>query len=270
MPAAFPLTFASSGSASNLTVTVSWGDGSSSVLTAAAGQIIDNGNGTFTLNTTHTWIEEGTYVVTVQIFDASTGSTTTKEVTVAVADAPLVGSPNTLSGQLGHGLTNVLVGTFTDTNPFGTLSDFTATVTWDDGNGHTHTSAGRIVLVSGTTFEVFADETSVFSQSGIRTVTVFVQDDGGATVTIVSTVNVAASTLLPLYALDGLPVSPLAAGLFASLQDALVVLLGTETVLFADLLTPGATGNVPNDVLNLFQAITTYYQALLVYDQQLP
>ena len=73
--------------ASAYTSTVDWGDGHSDSVSAVA-----TGNGGFDLSAVHAYAEEGTYTITVTIDDAG-GSSTSAQVNVVVADAPLLAGP---------------------------------------------------------------------------------------------------------------------------------------------------------------------------------
>src|SRR5262249_873879 len=86
-----------------------------------------------------TYAEEGLYSVSVTVTDADGSSVSTNHVRFNVAAAPPtdVTVPRTIDTIEESPLTNVLLATYTDGNPFATLSDFTATVDWGgplDGN----------------------------------------------------------------------------------------------------------------------------------------
>lgn len=76
---------AASVTASNFTATINWGDGTAST----GGVITAGGNGAFNVLGGHTYLEEGTYNVTIQVTDATTSITQTAIGTANVADAPL-------------------------------------------------------------------------------------------------------------------------------------------------------------------------------------
>ncbi len=266
MPATFQSNFTSTSPVTDLTATFDFGDGSSQTFSGANGQIINNGNGTFTIQGTHVWIEEGTYNVTVTLFDSATGTTVSRTAPITIADAPLNGNGTTASGTIGEPTLNVEVATFTDSNPFGTLSDFSAMVTWDDGSGRSHTSAGRIVALGGTSFAVFADDTISFSTPGSHAVTVLIRDVGGSQLLVQSTLNVASNpafnTFVPIYAGDAIP-----AGFdFIDLENALTNVLSAEQRLVSDLFS-GHAADVQADFTNFFSALSGYFTQLSIYDQ---
>jgi hypothetical protein len=162
---------------SDFSATIDWGDKTTSTGTIAAGT-----SGGFTVSGTHTYTEEGTNAVKVTIKDVG-GATTTANSTANVADAALTATGATLPASQGT-VTNVTVATFTDANPNGTLSDFTATINWGDG---TAASAGTITQ-SGSTFTVTGSHT--FTTSAQFTVTVSIVDVGGSTATATDTITV--------------------------------------------------------------------------------
>jgi len=137
--------------------------------------------------------EEGNFNITVVTPGSSGG--TSNAVPFNVSDASLTPSGQLLSGTEGQALTNALVATFTDPGSNGTTTDYSATVTWDDGSGQSHTSTGRVQLVSGTTFAVYADNTVAYSEEGMHGVTVAINDVGGSQITVTSEVSVADAAL---------------------------------------------------------------------------
>lgn len=150
-----------SGQPSEYSATIDWGDGTSSAGT------IDG----WSVSGSHTYAEEGTYVVTVTISDADTAYNVAHALgSATVADAALaaqgrsINSTNPFSGT---------VATFTDADPNGAVTDYTATVDWGDGT----TSPGTIAQ-DGAGFDV--NGTHAYTQLGPYTVTVHVCDAGGA------------------------------------------------------------------------------------------
>jgi hypothetical protein len=149
------------------TASIDWGDGTS------AGTVSGSG-GSFTVSGTHTYVEEGTYKVTVTITDVDTPSnTTTATSTAKVADAALTATAAcaTTSTQAFAGTT----ATFTDAaSPGGTLSDFSAIIDWGDGT----TSAGLVVGLNGGPYTVSGTHT--YAALGSHTITTTITDVGGA------------------------------------------------------------------------------------------
>lgn len=154
---------------------IDWGDGHSTT-----GTITGTGAG-FTVSGTHTYDEEGTYPVraTVQDLDTATVHTTAASSAV-VADAPLTvtSTPAQASVEGAPTTAGALVATFTDADPGGTLSDYSATIDWGDG---TAPSIGTIITSAGGTFGVLAPS-HTYAEEGSPTVRVTMSDDGGASV----------------------------------------------------------------------------------------
>jgi hypothetical protein len=140
--------------ASTFTATILWGDSSQSPGTVQA-----SGSG-YSVQGSHVYAEEGNYSVQVLVHgpEPSGGLGSGTE---AVADAPLaMASVNSPSATVGTSTGNVVVGSFSDGNPEGTASDFTATVSWGDGSTSTLSAAnGGIVADGGSVFSVTGSHT---------------------------------------------------------------------------------------------------------------
>jgi parallel beta-helix repeat protein len=167
--------------AGDFTATITWGDGSSSAGTVSAG-----GSGGFVVTGGHTYAEEGSYAVHVTINDAG-GSTTSADSSASVADAPLTAAGTSISATEGAAFGGV-VATFADANPFATVGEFSATITWGDGS----LSSGS-VSADGGGFVVTGSHTYV--EEGRYAVHVTVNDVGGSSASAVTTVTVADAPL---------------------------------------------------------------------------
>lgn len=180
--------------ATNLyTATIDWGDGTPTTL----GLISDLGTGYYGVTGSHLYSEEGSFTVTVSIVGPAsiTGQSASP---VTVSDASLTPSPTTIVTTEGATFSGT-VGQFTDLNASAPLSDFTATIDWGDGTSPT---SGTIEIAGGGTFNVlgshvYADDSTVH---GPYTITITVNDIGGASTQILSTANVADASLTPLPA----------------------------------------------------------------------
>jgi streptogramin lyase/PKD repeat protein len=137
------------GVATDYTATINWGD-----TTTSAGVI--TGTGTFSVSSTHTYAEEGSYTVTISIHDVG-GASATATTTAAVADAPLTaGLPLApLSVTEGSAMGPLTVALFSDPAGNGTASEYSATVAWGDGT----TSSGTVVYTGSTSYRVEATHT---------------------------------------------------------------------------------------------------------------
>lgn len=155
--------------ASEYSATVDWGDATSS-----AGTLSGPTGGPFTVSGSHTYVEEGTYTVTVHVVDVDTPSNTaTATTTATVADAALAAScaAPAVSPQAFVGNVAML----TDANPFGTTTDFTATIAWGDGAS----SAGVVTGPIGGPFSISGSHN--YGSTGFFTITTSISDVGGST-----------------------------------------------------------------------------------------
>jgi hypothetical protein len=106
-----------------------------------------------------------------------------------VLDSPLVGGTIVSFRPVAGTTYTGGVARFTDRDAGALASDYTATITWGDG----HMSAGTFTLISGTTFRVSGS--NLYASPGTYTVTVMVQDAGGAMTTIQGSVTVGAGAI---------------------------------------------------------------------------
>jgi hypothetical protein len=171
----------------DFTVTVHWGDGSSSTGT------VSYSGGTYTVSVSTTYAEEGSYTVTVDVADdGGSKQTGIGKTTVKVADAALTDTSSTLSasGTEGAATGTIKVATFNDANPGDNSAEMTATIHWANGN----TSAGTITYAAGT-YTVTGNTT--YAEEGSYPVTVDVADTGGSKLTGVgkTTVTIADAAL---------------------------------------------------------------------------
>jgi hypothetical protein len=157
--------------------TIDWGDGTATT----AGTINQPGGvGTqYTVSGSHTYAEEGTYTATIKITDSTSALNTATVTTGAtVSDAALKGTGVPVAAIEGLPFSGVNIGSFTDADPAGTVSDYTATVDWGDGTAHT---TGTISGPDGGPFPVTGGH--VYTKAGSYTITVVATDIGGATTT---------------------------------------------------------------------------------------
>ncbi|GAC1465783.1 MAG: hypothetical protein NVSMB9_05700 [Isosphaeraceae bacterium] len=160
-----------SNSTSDFSAVITWGDGTTSPGTVVAGGAV----GSFAVNGTHTFLEEGTFPVSVTVSDNAPG---TASITIAgpvvVADAPLTATAVPVNGTEGAPLTNIDVATFTDADSLGTATDFLATIDWGDGTS----TAGRILQDAAGTFHVQGSHTYLQERSTPYPVVVTIVDNG--------------------------------------------------------------------------------------------
>ena len=177
--------------AASFTVTIDWGDGTTTPGT------VSGGSGSFTVTGQHTYADEGAFSFTVTVTETGAGGATASSsatATVTESDA-LSGSPATFSATATQPFSGV-VATFTDTNTANVAGDLTATIDWGDGTTSSGTVSG-----GGGTFTVSGSHT--YASSGSFPVVVTLTDDspGTATAQVTSTANVAAAPV-PVPALD--------------------------------------------------------------------
>ena len=165
-------TFADSGNPNSapgdFTATIHWGDGATSTGT------ISGSAGAFTVSGSHRYAEEGEMIPSVVINEnAAGGAHATATAVVHVDDAPLSLSGATLSAAAGSDVKNLTIN-FTDANPNGEASDYTAVIDWGDGS----TTAGAVSANGNAGFQVIG--THVYSQPAAHGVQVVIQDQGGS------------------------------------------------------------------------------------------
>src|SRR5262249_31593459 len=142
----------------------------------------------FDVSGAHTYADEGTYAVAVQINDigrasASVGTSAT------VADAPLAAQGATLAPVEGAPFSGI-VATFTDANPSAALADFSATISWGDGN----TSSG-VITFDAATGVCTVSAANTYAEEGSYPVSVQINDDGGSNAFVSETATVADAPL---------------------------------------------------------------------------
>ena len=166
-----PLTFGFTSSnplaaAADFTATITWGDTTTSTGTVTA--VVGGG---FTVQASHLYKEEDSYTVVVKVVDGAGGSATATG-HATVGDAPLAASapsiPNTADSFSGT------TATFTDANPFATVSDYSVRIDWGDGDHSDGT-----VVASGGAWAVRGSHS--YDHTGYYTIKTKITDDGGST-----------------------------------------------------------------------------------------
>jgi hypothetical protein len=176
------------GTVSDFTTSITWGDGQTSDGQVTADPTIP---GRFAVTGTHTYAEEGSFPVTVAVKDLG-GAGTSARTTAAVADAPLAAAGVALSAGTRVPF-RADVATFTDANPGGKPTDFTATITWGDG----FTSPGTVRADPGGAGRFTVTGINTYAEAGTYPVTVTVVDRGGARAVAHSTVTVVTRPAAP-------------------------------------------------------------------------
>jgi hypothetical protein len=160
-----------------------WGDGATTTGTVTG----TGGSNGFTVSGTHTYAEEGNDAVAVSISDTD-GAHFNVNSTAIVADAALTPTAGSGLNPTSGTAYSATWATFTDGDPNGAVSDFSATIAWGDGT----VSAGTVATNTGGGFKVTGTHT--YPQGGSLQAAVTVYDAGGASGSVTDSVNVAGLT----------------------------------------------------------------------------
>jgi hypothetical protein len=169
-------------------VTINWGDS-----TPITDGIVSGFSSPFSIYGYHSYAEEGNWTVTVNVTDLD-GDTASCTTTVQVADAALSQSSVKSYAAFSNVAFAGPVGTFTDADPGGLSTDYTATINWGDSS-----SGGGVVSIADPTgsprFAVSGMHT--YAAPGTYNLTTTVTDSAGTTVTLTgNTANVATAPIL--------------------------------------------------------------------------
>jgi hypothetical protein len=179
---------------SDYSAVVTLGDGNTVTLTttpSANGQIVSTGGGGFDVRLSDTYAEElANKTFGVQVSDTGGASTGASTGGFGVADAILTSAAKTFQVTENAAVTNVTVATFTDADPGGQLGDYSASVTWGDGDTSASVTIMADPIVPGQ-FDVVASKSHGYAEGGTYLVTVAIADAGGATSMANSTAAVA-------------------------------------------------------------------------------
>lgn len=195
--------------------TINWGDGTQTTTGSVQGSATSPGS--FTVNSTHTYAEEGTYPITVTVTNqGESGNTTVGSVpfhvtslagsptalsprgSADVVDAPLTpGPPLSITATEGVALASgTVVATFTDTNPTAPLSDFSAMIDWGDGSPQSPATVTLTPTAQGLpsyTVLIASGSSHAYSQASTFPLDVIIHDIGGSSTNVVDHVNVVSS-----------------------------------------------------------------------------
>jgi hypothetical protein len=198
--------------------TIQWGDGTATVASPIAqanyNQAIVNSQGqitgqlvaaqnvpgivlgsdgkTFSVNLAHQYANQGNYTITILLnHEGELSQTVTTSALVAGHDQLTATGGTPITGTFGTSITDATVATFTDTNTVSTAADFTAAITWGDGQS----STGKITGSNGS-FTVTGSHT--YGSASQFPIGVTISNFGGtatATANTSATINPAAPLL---------------------------------------------------------------------------
>jgi uncharacterized repeat protein (TIGR01451 family) len=167
----------------NYSAMINWGGAG---MGSNTGTIVDNGNGTFSVQGSFTYAEEGSPTIAVHIVHEN-GITADTTSTATVSDSVLSASAVAVTGTEGTSTGTINVATFTDLGGPETPSDYSATINW--GGAGTGSSTGTIVPNANGTFSVQGSFT--YTEEGTFTVGVHIVHENGITADTTSTATVA-------------------------------------------------------------------------------
>ncbi|HVX63672.1 MAG TPA: carboxypeptidase regulatory-like domain-containing protein, partial [Pirellulales bacterium] len=165
----------------DFTAMIDWGDGS----TLTAGTISGSAADGYTVSGSHIYLEEHAGLALKAIITDQGNQQTTVSGLANVADALLTAAGVTFTPTEGATFSGT-VATFTDADPNGEVSDYTATIDWGDGSS---LSAGAIAVNPAGGFLVTGSH--AYADEGVHTVIVAISDAGGSNDTALSTAHVA-------------------------------------------------------------------------------
>jgi streptogramin lyase len=168
------------GQAGQYSASINWGDGTP----ATVGVIVFEGGTIFSVAGRHIYAMGGPYNIVTTITGPN-GRTFVAYSQALIDDAPLRASAVTINPTAGVPFTGV-VANFIDEDPLGTLTDYSATITWGDG----HVSQGTIGGPTKGAFTVTG--TNTYTTPGSYPLSVTIVDVGGSQATATSTVVVGA------------------------------------------------------------------------------
>ena len=168
-----------------------WGDGTpTAVATLQVSKIgVDEttGDPIFEIFGSHTYAEEGTFTLNINVTTLGGVTTALTPGTVTVLDAKLTPTTgNTITGVEGNSTGTVVLGSFTDDNQLATVADYTTgagsvVVNWGDGSAPQTLTASNLTSIgtpNGVTWTISAAHT--YTEEGTYSYSITVKDTGGA------------------------------------------------------------------------------------------
>jgi len=143
---------------------------------------VSGSNGSFTVIGSHTFPEEGSYTAVTSISGAD--GDTSVNTPVTVADATLNATGTKVTFKTGKAFTKQ-VANFTDHDPAGTTSDYSATINWGDGTP----SSGGLIAPNGMGGWSVTGSHKYARPSNGYSVHITINDGGGASTTTTSVIK---------------------------------------------------------------------------------
>ncbi|WP_243361842.1 PEP-CTERM sorting domain-containing protein [Fundidesulfovibrio terrae] len=169
------------GALADYTAAIHWGDG-----TTSPGDITSGGGGSFTVTGSHTYADEGNYSYSTDVtFSPLPLTAIGISETAGVADAALslLSTAPPIPFTPGVPLSNFLLATFGDANPFGSVIDFTGMIDWGDG---TQTPG---IILAGSPGEFALEGSHTYAGGGSFPISIGIKDTGGASLRTTTTAS---------------------------------------------------------------------------------
>jgi hypothetical protein len=171
-------------SPAGFSATIDWGDG-----TTSNGTVASTGTGSFFILAGHTYATAGSFTIGLAV--TGPGNTkATATTTATVTSTSNNGGPtnlvaNPVKAVANQAFTNVILGTFTDSDPNANPADFTAAIDWGDGIS---TASTTVTMATSQTFDVLGTHT--YAKAGAYTFTIQVTDNQNRRVTATGSATV--------------------------------------------------------------------------------
>jgi hypothetical protein len=219
-------------SASQFTASINWGDNTSSAGTVIASP---GGLGLFLVTGVHTYAAPPGDTITITVQD-QTGHTVGLTATAVVSPAVITLTANPpITNDFTTGVqpsSPVTVGSFYDSNTAATASQFTASISWGDGN----TTVGTVTASSSGAGLFLVTGTHLYASANTYMVTIMVQDQLGDTVP-----NFFGKSVVTTYTANGV-----ASGLTGGLSTSSAFINGPYSALgFTNTNRPTFSGTAP-------------------------
>lgn len=200
------------------TFSINWGDGSSpSTGTATvdqAGTVLLPLQGSF--NGSHTYGNDGTYLVTLQVTDKDAGIGAAQFNVIVTNVAPTVTPIGNQSVAEGQALSLTDIATFSDPE-FGVGTAFVFAIDWGDGSAlDTGTATIDVAGAPGQLTQGSFDGSHTYADNGTYTVTLRVTDNAGLGARGFATFQVAVNNLNPILTIGAVP-NPIVGGQLVTL-----------------------------------------------------